>query len=167
MAARKSPERRFMVGKRQATDGEWKTPDRIMTEASADPTPETIHITYDYAYRCSNKGRRRAAKGFYWTLRLQLREDGAVHKGGASMPTWTVDPPGRTTGACGGQGRGEDRQADRQYGRGSQSRVSIDATIYRKCSALEEKQWPERASVRALTVIITMGVTELGVLFVN
>ena len=45
--------------------------------------------------------------------------------------------------------------------------MSIDATIYRKCSGLEEKQWPERASVRALTVIITMGVTELGVLFVN
>jgi len=88
MAARKSPERRFLVGKRQATDGEWKTPDRIMTEASADPTPETIHITYDYAYRRSNKGRRRAAKGLYWTLRLQLREDSAVHKGGTSMPIW-------------------------------------------------------------------------------
>ena len=87
-----------------------------MTEASADPTPETIHITYDYAYRRSNKGRRRAAKGFYWTLRLQLCEDGAVHKGGASMATLTVDPPGRTTGACGSQGRGEDRQADRHTG---------------------------------------------------
>ena len=99
MATLKFPERQFPVGKRQATDGEWKTPDRIMTEASADPTPETIHIKYDYAYRRSNKGRRRAAKGLYWTLRLQLREDGAVHKVGASMPTWTVDLPGRTTGA--------------------------------------------------------------------
>ena len=63
---------------------------------------------------------------------------------------WTH--PGAPQGP-GGQGRGEERQVDRQYGRGSQSRVSIDATINRKCSALEEKQWPECASVRALTVI--------------
>ena len=125
MATLKFPERQLPVGKRQATDGEWKTPDRIMTEASADPTPETIHITYDYAYRRSNKGRRRAAKGFYWTLRLQLCEDGAVHKGGASMATWTVDPPGRTTqgpvAARGGvkivkriANTGEDRKAECQ-----------------------------------------------------
>ena len=100
MAARKSPEHRFSVGKRQATAGEWKTPDRIMAEASADPTPETIIVKYDHTNRWSKpQGRKRAPKGFYWTLRLQLREDGAVHKVGASMPTWTVDLPGRTTGA--------------------------------------------------------------------
>ena len=71
-----------------------------MAEASADPTPETIIVKYDHTNRWSKpKGRKRAPKGLAWTLRLQLREDGAVHKVGASMPTWTVDLPGRTTGA--------------------------------------------------------------------
>ena len=70
-----------------------------MTEASADPRPETIHITYDDAYRRSSKGRRRAAKGLAWTFRFSLREGGPVHSCSAGMATWTVDPPGRTTGA--------------------------------------------------------------------
>ena len=114
-------------------------------EASADPRPETIHITYDDAYRRSSKGRRRAAKGPAWTFRFSLREGGPVHSCSAGMATWTVDPPGRTTGAWrpGAEMKIVERIANTsRYGRGSQSRVSIDATIYRKCSALEEKQWP-------------------------
>ena len=60
-----------------------------MTEASADPTPETIIVTYDYTYpRSKPKGKPR----------FQLREDSAVHSCGAGMATWSVDPGGRTTG---------------------------------------------------------------------
>ena len=71
-----------------------------MTEASADPRLETIHITCDDAYsRRSSTGRRRAAKGLAWTFRFSLREGGPVHSCSAGMATWTVDPPGRTTGA--------------------------------------------------------------------
>jgi len=100
MAARKFQERRFSVGKRQAAAGEWKTPDRIMAEASADPTPETIIVKYDHTNRWSKpKGRKRAPKGLAWTLRFSLREGGPVHSCSASMPTWSVDPPGRSTGA--------------------------------------------------------------------
>ena len=81
MATHDSPGRQPPAGKRQATNGQWGTPDRPMAEAPADPTPETIVTSNDKVtvFKAS-KGRRRAQKGLRWSFSFRLRSGGALHK---------------------------------------------------------------------------------------
>jgi len=47
MAALNSPERQPPAAKKQAPAGAWKSPDRPMTEAHVDVTPEAIIVQND------------------------------------------------------------------------------------------------------------------------
>ena len=101
MAALNSPERQPPAAKKQAPAGAWKSPERPMTEAHVDLTPEHIIVLNDTVRVFQkSKGRRRVTKGLGWNFSFRLRGgSGRVHKRSTTMGGWAVDPDGRTDGA--------------------------------------------------------------------
>ena len=64
MATLSSPERQPPAAKKHARAGVWKSPDRPMTEAHVDVTPEPIVVQNDKVRVFKKqKDRRRAPKG--------------------------------------------------------------------------------------------------------
>ena len=122
MAAHDSPGRQPPAGKRAATAGTWRSPDRLMAEAPADPTPETIVMCNDKVRVFKrNKNRRRAPKRMGWDFSFRLRSDGPLHKRSTTMSARTMDAVWWGRGPWRPPGTRRRLTVDRQ-------RVSIDTT---------------------------------------
>ena len=79
-----------------------------MADVPADPTPETIFVSYDTLrlFKAS-KVRRRDKKGVGWDFFFRLCSGGTLHKRGENMSGWAVDAAeiGRCVVACGAAAR--------------------------------------------------------------